>query len=296
MARSARRCFLFVPGDDERKIEKAAGLAVDAVIFDLEDAVAPSRKEDARRATRAALERLPYAAEERVVRINPVSTSLADDDLDAIVPARPDAVFLPKVESAEEVRAVSTRLLEAERANGWEERSIRLLALIESARGVIEAAAIAAADERLDALAFGAEDFTSDIGAIRTTEGAEIATAHGTVVLAAAAYGRQAIDTPFVDLHDMQGLEAATAHARNLGYSGKLAIHPRQVSVIEGVFTPDAETVAEARALIEAFEAHEERGSGVFAHLGKMVDMPMVRAARKVLERAQAAERREDAL
>lgn len=281
-----RRSLLFMPGDDRRKIEKGAGLDVDSVVMDLEDGVALSRKDTARKTVCEALNTVQFGATERLVRINPIGSGLEDDDLTLTIEGRPDGYVMPKVKSGDQVRWVDNWLARVEREHDWPEQGIRLLALIESARGVLAVEQIAAASRRLDALIFGAEDFAGDVGATRTVEGREVLYARSSVVVAAAAYTLQAIDTVYIDLYDVDGLRTEAEFALQLGYDGKLAIHPRQVEVIHDVFTPSDEEVARASRLIDAFEKHQQAGAGAFQHEGKMVDMPMVRAARRVLVRA----------
>ena len=276
----ARRALLFVPGDDERKIAKAAASGADCVILDLEDGVAEERKAAARDVVAASLARLDFGRSERLVRLNPVGSERYPEDLEAILPAHPDGYVLPKVESADQVRDVVRRTAAEPAA---------LLALIESARGVMELKEIAGADPRLEALLFGAEDLAGDVGATRTRAGHEAAWARGAVVLAAAAFSLQAIDTVFVDLTDQEGLRAESAEASTMGYVGKMAIHPKQVPIIQEAFTPDDEAIARARRLVEIHAQHQASGRGAFALDGKMVDWPMVRAARRLLARARAA-------
>src|SRR5207245_6943206 len=167
--------------------------------------------------------------------------------------------------------------------------SIQILALIESAPGVVSLAEIAGSDPRLVALVFGAEDLCGDMGAVRTRAGREVEWARSAVAIHAAARRLQAIDTPFVDLTDEAGLVAETREALTLGYAGKLAIHPKQIAPIQSVFTPTAEEVGRARRLLEEHERQQSGGAGVFVLDGRMVDMPMVRAARAILARARAA-------
>lgn len=280
-----RRAVLFMPGDDQHKISKAAALAVDSVIMDLEDGVAFNRKAEARQTIVHALSQLDFGPRERLVRINSPSTAFEIDDLDAVLPARPDGIVIPKVEGADQVQYVCDIIAQAELASGWEAGTIRVLAIIETARGVLNLRDIAGADPRLDALMFGAEDLAGDMGATRTPEGWEVFYARSAVVLAAAAYGIQAIDTVFVTLDNLEGLRRETQQALAMGYAGKMAIHPRQVPVITEVFTPSDAAVANARRLIEAHAAHQAAGSGVFVWEGRMVDMPMIRAAERVLAR-----------
>lgn len=285
MAR-VRRSVLFMPGDSLRKIEKAATLPADSVIMDLEDGVAFNRKTEARATIVEALRTLDFGGRERLVRINPVGSGLEMADLDAAAAGRPDGLVLPKVESAAQVQRISQALASAEDAQGWPRGAVRLLVIVETALGVMNVREIAAADDRVDALMFGAEDLAGDIGATRTAEGWEVFYARSAVVTAAAAYRRQAIDTVFVDLNDEDGLRRECQRAMQMGYSGKMAIHPRQVEIINAAFTPSAEAVAQARRLIAAYAEHQAAGTGAFAYEGKMVDMPMIRAAEQVLARA----------
>ena len=282
----SRRSLLFMPGDDLHKIQKGATIGADAVIMDLEDGVAQNRKEAARAVVRGALSSVDFGGTARFVRLNAPETGLSYDDLQQTVDGHPDGYVLPKVESAETIRMVSRQLADSERAHGWTVGGIRLLVVVETARGIMNLREIAEADPRLAALIFGAEDFVGDIGATRTRDGWEMFYARSAVVVVAAANGLQAIDTVFTDLTDLDGLRVETERALQMGFAGKLAIHPRQVAVINDVFTPSADAVARAHALLAAFEAHQADGTGAFNHNGQMVDMPMVRAARRVLQRA----------
>ncbi|MBK7201791.1 CoA ester lyase [Candidatus Amarolinea dominans] len=285
MAR-VRRSLLFMPGDSLRKIEKATRLPTDSIIMDLEDGVAFSRKAEARATIVEALAGLDFGSRERLVRINPVGSGLETADLDAVMTGQPDGLVIPKVESAAQVQMISQALAAAEQAHGWSPGTVRLLVIVETALGVMNVREIAAADGRVDALMFGAEDLAGDMGATRTAEGWEVFYARSAVVTAAAAYRRQAIDTVFVDLNDMDGLQRECQRAMQMGYTGKMAIHPRQVEVINAAFTPSAEAVAQARRLIEAHARQQAAGTGAFAYEGKMVDMPLIRAAEQVIARA----------
>ncbi|HBY95080.1 MAG: CoA ester lyase [Ardenticatenaceae bacterium] len=287
--RRVRRALLFTPGDEMHKIEKAAKLNVDSLIMDLEDGVALNRKAEARRTVATALRTLGFGQTERLVRLNPAGSPWQGDDLSATIDARPDGYVLPKVESPEEVRVLSTTIAAAERARGWPEGSIRLLVMIETALGVLQLRQIAAADPRLEALIFGAEDLAGDLGATRTPEGWEIFYARSAVVVAAAAYGLQAIDMIFAHLTDLDGLSRETRQAAQMGYSGKTVIHPRQIEPVQAVFTPSSEEIERAQRLIEAYAEFQAGGTGAFAWEGKMVDAPMIRAAEQTLARARAA-------
>jgi citrate lyase beta subunit len=282
-----RRALLFCPGTERRKLDKAAGYDVDTVIIDLEDAAALSRKAEARATTVAALEALDFGASEVLVRINPVGSGLEREDLRALAaaPRLPDGLVIPKVASAGDIREIASALAALEAERGIEAGRLRLLAIVESARGVVNLAEIAAADPRLDGLVFGAEDLAGDLGARRSDQGWEVFYAMSAVVVHAAAFGLQAIDTPFVDLQDDQGLVQATRRALEHGFTGKLAIHPRQLDPIRDVFTPGPSELAAAERLIAEHDRQQAEGRGVFELDGKMIDMPMVRAAERVLAR-----------
>lgn len=284
-----RRALLFTPGDDLRKLQKAAGLDVDSLIMDLEDGVALNRKAEAREAVGTALRTLDFGRSERLVRLNRVGSEWHADDLAETVTARPDGFVLPKVESPEEVRVVSATIAAAERAHGWAEGSMRLLAMIETAMGIMQLREIAAADPRLDALIFGAEDLAGELGATRSPEGWEIFYARSAVVVAATAYGLQAIDMVFVHLTDLESLTQEARQAAGMGYSGKTVIHPRQIEPVQAVFTPSREEIEGAQRLIEAYTEFQAGGTGAFAWEGKMVDAPIIRAAEQTLARARAA-------
>jgi citrate lyase beta subunit len=274
----SRRALLFMPGDDRRKIEKGAALGADAVIMDLEDGVALNRKAQARETIAAALRELDFGHTERLVRINPVESSgLYVDDLEAVTPYEPDGYVLPKVESAQQVHEVSRRLND----------TFNLLAIIETARGVVNLREIA--DSGVSALIFGAEDLAANIGAVRTPDGWEVFYARSAVIIHARAAGIQAIDTIYTHLENIAGLTAEAEQAVYMGFDGKLAIHPRQVQVIQTIFTPSADDVDRARRLIESHQAYQAAGTGVFVFEGQMIDRPMIRAAEVVLARARAA-------
>ena len=200
-----------------------------------------------------------------------------------------NGVVVPKIRTGDQVRWVSAKIAAAEREHGWPEGGIALIVLIESARAVVNLAEIAGADPRLQGLIFGAEDLAGDMGIVRSREGTEIFYARSAVVLHAAAFGLQAIDIVFMDLHDEAGLRAESLQGAHMGYTGKQIIHPNQVEPVQESFTPSDEAVAQARRVVDAAEQHQEAGKGAFALDGKMVDAPVVKAAEWVLERARAA-------
>lgn len=276
-----RRAMLFMPGDDDRKIRKAVDLDVDSVIMDLEDGVAISQKAAGRQTIATALREYDFGRSERLVRINPVGSGFEMDDLSATVEAKPDAYVIPKVESAAQMIEISAWL-------DQHADHIALFPIIESALGIVNIKEIVTSSERIAGLMFGAEDFASSIGALRTLESLEVFYARSAVVLHAKAFGLQAIDSPYIDLNDLEGLADETRLIMGMGYDGKLCIHPKHVPIITDVFKPSAGEIERARALIAAHEQHQQQGTGVFAFAGRMIDMPMIRAAENILARADA--------
>jgi len=284
----ARRALLYVPGDDRHKIEKSLTLGVDCICMDMEDGVALNRKAEARATIARALQELDFGRSERLARINPVGSGLEKDDIEAVLPHHPDGIVIPKIESPEQIQWASGKIEAAELANGWPVNSIRLIVDFETARGILNLKEIAS-HSRLDALIFGAEDFAASVGATRTAEAWEVFYARSAVVTAASAYGLHAIDMVTIDFRDIERVRREAEYGARLGYTGKQIIHPNQVAPVQEAFTPDDEAIAHARRLVEAFDEHQAKGSGAFALDGKMIDMPLVKAAQNVLARAHTA-------
>ena len=279
-----RRSVMFTPGDRPEMLRKAPDAGADVVVFDLEDAVAPERKAEAREAVHDVLADPAFDPDcEVCLRVNPTGVA-ADDDLHAVADAAStlDSVMLPKTASADDVRTL-TRLLDEHDCD------LPVLALVETARGVLNAAEIAAADAT-DALVFGAEDLSADVGATRTADGTEVLYAREHVVLAASAADVDAIDTVYTDIEDRDGLREETEFAIELGYDGKMAIHPAQVAPVNEAFTPAPERVEWAERVLAAKREADAEGRGVFRVDGEMVDAPLVEQARRVMAYARAAE------
>jgi citrate lyase subunit beta/citryl-CoA lyase len=263
-------------------MRKAPRAGADSLVFDLEDAVAPGRKAEARESVRAVLADPEFDPEAEVcVRVNPGETAQTDLDIVLDGDVSVDALVVPKATSRADVTSVATRA----RERGYD---LPVLAIVESAAGVLAAPEIAAADDT-DALVFGAEDLAADLGATRTDEGTEVLYARERVVVAASAAGVDAVDTVFTDFEDEEGLRAETEFALTLGYDGKLAIHPAQVPVINGAFTPDAEEVEWAERVVAAREDAADDDRGVFEVDGEMIDAPLIAQAERILSRARAA-------
>ena len=287
-----RRSVLFTPGDRPEMLRKAPRSGADAIVFDLEDAVAPDRKDEARDAVRAVLTDPDFDPDcEVCVRVNAAPERIAADlegvlgsesaGTDAETDHRLDGVVLPKVADPADVRGLVDEL----ESHG---RSLPVFALVESARGVLAAPEIAAVPAT-DALVFGAEDLSADLGATRTAEGTEVLYARERVVLAAAAHDCTAIDTLVTDFEDEERLREDAAFAKQLGYDGKLAIHPAQVDPINEAFTPTAEERAWAHRVLEAKREADAEGRGVFEVDGEMIDAPLIARAERVRARAEAA-------
>jgi citrate lyase subunit beta/citryl-CoA lyase len=296
---------MFTPGDRPEMMRKAPTAGADVLVFDLEDAVAPDSKAEAREAVREALVDPDFDPDcEVCVRVNPTGIA-ADDDLAGVlgdgesasngsasdessvsatrvVAETLDSVMLPKTEAADDAETLAELL-------AVRDVEVPILALVETASGILAAEDVAAVSE-VDALVFGAEDLAADLGATRTDRGTEVLHAREHVVLAASAAGVDAIDTVYTDIEDTEGLRDETEFAIELGYDGKMAIHPAQVAPINESFTPDSERVEWAETVLAAKAQADAESRGVFRVDGEMIDAPLIAQAERVLEYAEAAE------
>lgn len=285
------RSFLFAPGDHARRAAKALTLAADAAILDLEDAVAVPAKVAARDAVRAALEG-PRRAR-AFVRVNGFATEWCFGDIEAVAGPRLDGVVLPKLESPAELVAVDWMLSALERARGLAPRAIELMPIVESARGLAALPALAAAAAglggRVKRLAFGAGDYTLDLGLAWGREEEELVPARAAMVLHSRAAGLDApVDTVWIELADGEGFAASCARGAALGFQGKLCIHPDQIAPANAAFSPPAEEVARARRILAAFAAAEAEGLASIRVEGRFVDYPIVDKARRLVALADA--------
>ncbi|MHB1420511.1 MAG: HpcH/HpaI aldolase/citrate lyase family protein [Bacillota bacterium] len=281
------RSILFAPGNDLRKAQKAISAGADAVILDLEDAVAPEEKPRAREVIREAMT-LPRQSK-LYVRVNAVGTAFLDGDLQAVVREGIDGLMLPKAESAEDIRTVDMALAQLEKKQGLSIGQVELIPLVETAQGVWWALETARSCSRVRCMAFGALDFTLDIGTSYSKEGTEIAYARSRMVLASRVAGIEPpIDTVFPDTRDQGGLEKDCRLARQLGFQGKLLIHPLQVETTNRIFSPETEEIAFSLKVVKAFNQAMESGTAVLQVDGKMVDRPVVIRAQRVLAIAQS--------
>ncbi|MEW6399610.1 MAG: CoA ester lyase [Bacillota bacterium] len=287
------RSWLFVPANHSRRVEKALGLEADAVILDLEDAVAASEKGTARQMAREALS-LPRHPR-LYIRVNGLDTGLALDDLEAVVRPGLDGVMIPKVESARDVHIAAWLLGQLQGRHGLEEGTVELVALVETARGVERAAEVAAALPAPGRIAFGAIDYSLDLGVSHAGAAEALGHARARLAVTCRAAGLEPpVDTVYPDIRDGEGLEREARQARALGFGGKLVIHPDQIAPVNRVFSPSPEEVAWARRVVEAFTAAEEAGCSSIQVEGKFIDYPVAARARRVLALARAAGAREE--
>ena len=284
----SRRALLYMPGDDWKKITKSLTLRVDCICMDMEDGVAITKKAEARLTIARALYDLDFGKSEKLARINAVGSGWEREDIESILPHQPDGIVIPKVESLEQIQWANEYIEVAELAHGWPINSIRILTGVETAKGILNLKEIAS-HPRLDAIIFGGEDFAASIGATRTKDAIELLYARQAVVVACAANDLQAIDIVTIDYKDIEALRIESEFGARLGYSGKQIIHPAQVEPVQTAFTPNDEAIAYAKRIVESFEASQKEGKGAFAWDGRMIDMPLLKNAQKVLERAKAA-------
>jgi citrate lyase subunit beta-like protein len=285
----SRRALLYMPGDDRRKIQKAATLGVDCICMDMEDGVAVSRKSEARAIIAEAMKELDFGKSERCIRINSIGSGLESYDLVAALATNPETIVVPKIEFADQVKWVSNHIESYELSSGREPGSVHLLVGVETAKGIMNLRKIAESDHRLEAIIFGAEDYAASIGARRTKEATEVLYARQAVVTTCVANDLQAIDMVYINFRDQEGLRLEAEQGAGWGFSGKQVIHPSQVPVVQEAFTPSADEIDYAKRVVETFEASQREGRGAYALDGKMIDMPLLKNARKVLDRARAA-------
>jgi citrate lyase subunit beta/citryl-CoA lyase len=284
----ALRSLLFVPGHRARFYEKLSEFRPDAVIVDLEDAVPPAEKPLARTMVRERLGGPLLAGLQVFVRVNAVDTSYFRDDVRTVVAPGLDGIFLPKAGTAEELHVVNMLLAQSELRLGLTMGTVRIVPIVETVMGVVNAHELVRASPRVMALAFGAEDFSLDLGVERSRDGVETRYPRAQVALAAHAAGRLAIDTPWTAIDDPDGLRRETVEGRQLGYIAKQAIHPSQIGVIHQVFMPTTDEVAWAERVVTAYDDAIARGTGAINLDGKLIDVPMVARAQRVLARAGA--------
>ena len=287
------RSALFVPGNRPDRVTKALGTAADVVIIDLEDAVPLAQKIQARLEV---AQKLAEPHEKKIiVRVNGLATDFYSDDLMTVACEGLAALIVPKVESVEDIKAINESLLQVEKSKGLEPGRLPVIALVETARAVDNISQITMTKTdpaRLYSVAFGAADYTQDLGIEITREGSELLYARSRLPIACRAAGLQPpLDTPFmIDLKDLAALETDAARARQFGFQGKLCIHPNQIEPVNRIFSPSPAEIQKARKVINAFEEAEARGQGALQVAGKFVDYPVVNRARRIVKMAAALE------
>lgn len=292
------RSWMFVPGNRQRMIEKSLGVAVDAIMMDIEDGVAPAEKDSARQQIAACLDQVAARLKAepklrtpaRYVRINAVGHERSRDDLAAVVRQGLQGLVLPKVETPEQVKSVADLLDRREPEVGLARGSVRLLCALESPRGLFNAYAIATASPRVIGLLFGAEDFSRELSLPLRREGEarDLIYARSSLVTAAACAHVQSVDGVWPDLQDTEGLKVFSLQSRRLGFSGMSLIHPAQVEVVNAAFTPTADEIDYARRVLKAFDEARTRGEGAVAFGGQLLDLPIVDRARQTLDLAES--------
>lgn len=284
---SILRTLLFVPGNQERRIEKARTVSADAIILDLEDTIPLPEKDTARKMTAAAIGGLALARRDIFIRVNSLSTPYAKADIKTVINKGLRGILLPKSDSADYIYQAEVELVEAEKAVGLEKGSIGILALVETPKGILRAYEIAASSPRILGIAFGAEDYALEMGINRTKEGSEIYYPRAVIALACHAAGVLAIDGVYTDVKDTEGIIKETKLIKQMGFQGKMVIHPDQIAPVNQVFTPAPEEVAQARRVIEVFEDAVAQGQASIALDGKMIDVPVAERARNLLALAE---------
>lgn len=281
-----RRTMLFIPGNNPAMIQNAGVFGADSVILDLEDAVSIDEKDAARTLVRNALSNLDFLGCEVVVRINSIRGDFGYDDINVIARVKPNALLVPKA-TEDDIEEIDEMLSIIEREEGFKLGSIKILPLIETAIGLENIKEIVLASKRNVGVLLGAEDLTLDMGIKRTLNGQEIFYARSRVASICRAYKIDAIDTPFVDVNDIEGLINDTKMAKSIGMTGKAAINPRQIDYIHDVFSPSKEDIEYAKRIIAAKDAALKEGKGVFSLDGKMIDAPIIQRAEDILNKAK---------
>lgn len=289
MEKRARRTMLFAPANNPKMLVTAHHYGADCVLFDLEDAVKYADKDAARDLLAEALKTVDYGDTEIFARINPLSTEFGRDDVKILVPAGLRKMRLAMCETPKQVKELDELLTEVEKEYEIENGDCKIQCSLETPLAVMNAVSIATASPRVTSISFGAEDFTRTMGAERTKEGKELFVARTMVVMAAAIAGVDAIDTVWSDLDDEEGFKAEVKTSMNLGFAGKSCIHPSQIKIVHKIFTPNKEELEKSLEIVRAAEAANINKGGVITVNGKMVDIPVIAKAEKVVRLAKSA-------
>ncbi|HES4539740.1 TPA: citrate (pro-3S)-lyase subunit beta [Streptococcus pyogenes] len=283
-----RRTMMFVPGANAAMLRDAPLFGADSVMFDLEDSVSLKEKDTSRALVHFALKIFDYSSVETVVRVNGLD-SCGALDIEAVVLAGVNVIRLPKTETAQDIVDVEAVIERVERENGIEVGRTRMMAAIESAEGVLNAREIAKASKRLIGIALGAEDYVTNMKTRRYPDGQELFFARSMILHAARAAGIAAIDTVYSDVNNTEGFQNEVRMIKQLGFDGKSVINPRQIPLVNEIYTPTEKEIDHAKQVIWAIREAESKGSGVISLNGKMVDKPIVERAERVIALATAA-------
>ena len=281
------RSLLFVPGNRTNMLEKAMGISPDAYIPDMEDSVPAEEKENARNVIASFLPKLAEVGPLVIPRINSLDTGLLQDDMAAVVGPHIFGVSVGKIQSTRDIDYISNIIEGLEKKAGLEVGTVKLIPWIETAMAIVNAYEICAASPRIVGVAFGAEDFTNDMAIERTEGESEIDYPRKVICVAARAADVLALDTPYFSFRDSDGLKKNSFEAKGYGFRGKFAIHPAQVDIINESFSPSSDEIENARRVIAAFEEAERSGRGSTSLDGKVIDVPVVKRARQLLESAE---------
>ncbi|XP_014826068.1 PREDICTED: citrate lyase subunit beta-like protein, mitochondrial [Poecilia mexicana] len=296
-----RRAVLYCPGNDERKLKKLALLDVDCAVLDCEDGVALTKKAEARETIARMLGELDLGRTEKCVRVNSVSSGLAEADLQVVLQAEvlPPAIMLPKVEDIHEVKWFVDRFQHNLKGRTLTE-PVRLVTFVETAAGLLNFKAVCEEIRQLspraglhhDGVVFGSDDFCASIGATRTKDARELLYARQKVVVTTKAFGLQAIDLVYIDYKDVEGLRLQAKEGALMGFTGKQVIHPGQIQAVQEEFSPSQDRVQWAEELIAAFDQHQKEGKGAFTFRGSMIDLPSLKQAQNILTLAAAVSKK----
>lgn len=284
-----RRSMLFLPGNNARFLTRALESNADSIILDIEDAVAPQEKVNARHAVKEALSTVDFKGKERAVRINGLTTQWGHDDLIAVVEGGVDLVIVPKADSDEIIRVADVIITEVERRMGRPEGTARMMPLVETALGIVNVDRTAFGSPRIDAVAFGGGDYVHSTRGQYTADESEFLYPRSRVLVAARAAGKMPIGTVFQDVPNIEGLFRASRRERVLGYEGKMVIHPTHIGPVHEVFTPNAEEIDYATRVVQAYEESERDGRGATTVDGKLIEHLHADDARYVLDIARQA-------
>ena len=282
-----RRSMMFVPGNNPGMLQNAGIYGADTIILDCEDAVAVTEKDSARNLVFQAISEMNYGTEV-AVRINHINTPFGWDDLKRLLPAKPDLIRLPMCQGPDEIRQIDDFISEAELKNNFAPGSIKMMAAVETPKGLRLAYEIASASPRMVALAIGAEDFIANLKTSRSKLGRELFAARGQLILAAREAGIQCIDTVYSDINDEEGFKNELELIKEMGFDGKSVINPRQVGVVHDFFAPTAKEIDHAEKVLAAYQEALAKKSGVISLNGKMIDLPIVARAERTLAYAKA--------